>query len=108
LPTLERRAEPDQSRQYSPQGQPGNQVQNFNPNQRQAAPQLVQQPPQQQQPSPAPFTLTPQEEAQLDSVLAAWEKKKDHGHSIAVKRWEYVHISQAGTDRTHRNIDWGF
>src|SRR3989304_1766652 len=90
LPTLERREAPDPTRQYSPQAQSANQQQNLPLNQR----QLQSQPPQGNpapQPPPQPFTLTPQEEAQLDRVLTAWEQK---GREIktfdcSFVRWEY-------------------
>jgi TIGR03009 family protein len=92
-PTLQRRTAPDPSRQYSPQGQPGKQAQQLLPKERMAFP-LQNQPgaqAQQQPPPKAPFTLTPQEEARLDAVLNAWEKKsKDiKTFDCSFKRWEY-------------------
>jgi TIGR03009 family protein len=93
IPTLERRAAPDSTRQYSPQGQPGNQALPPLPKERQAFPLQVQQntPQQPAQPPPPPFTLTAQEEAQLDRVLKAWEQKsKDiKTFDCSFKRWEY-------------------
>ena len=92
LPTIQRRAAPDPTRQYSPQGQTGNQSQPLLPKERQAFP-LPQQnaAAQPQQPPAPPFTLTPQEEAQLDRVLTAWEQKsKDiKTFDASFKRWEY-------------------
>jgi TIGR03009 family protein len=103
-PTIQRRAGPDAARQYSPTGQAGNQSQPQLPKERQAFP-LPQQnvasqqnaapqqnaPQQPQQPPPPPFTLSPQEEAQLDRVLKAWEQKsKDiKTFDASFKRWEY-------------------
>ena len=92
LPTIERRAAPDPARQYSPQAQPGNQVQAFPLIQRQGPAQQAQQnqaqPPQ---PPPPPFTLTPQEEVQLDLVLKTWEDKSKNVNTFdcSFVRWEY-------------------
>jgi TIGR03009 family protein len=92
-PTIERRAAPDATRQYSPQGQTGNQAQPLLPKERMAFPLQTQQgaQPQPQQPPPPPFTLTQQDEAQLDRVLKAWEQKsKDiKTFDCSFKRWEY-------------------
>ena len=92
-PTIERRSAPDASRQYSPQAKSGNQAQPLLPKERMAFPLQTQQGAQAQpQPPPSPpFTLTQQEEAQLDGVLKAWEQKsKDiKTFDCSFKRWEY-------------------
>ena len=92
VPTIQRRAASDPARQYAGEGQGGNQGQLLLPKEGQLFP-LPQQgaASQPQQPPPAPFTLTPQEESQLDNVLKAWEQKsKDiKTFDCSFKRWEY-------------------
>jgi TIGR03009 family protein len=94
-PAIERRAAPDATRQYSPQGRAGNQAQPTLPKERLAFPVQNQVGVQaQQQPQkllPPPFTLTQQEEAQLDRVLTAWEQKSKEIKTFdcSFVRWEY-------------------
>jgi TIGR03009 family protein len=91
LPTLQRRAVQNPAGQYSPQTPSGNQAQAFPSNQVQS--QQTQQNPSAQpsQPPPPPFTLTPQEEAQLDRALTVWEQKSQDvkNFSCSFVRWEY-------------------
>jgi TIGR03009 family protein len=113
LPTLERRAAPDSSRQYAPQGQPGNQALPPLPKERQAYPVQVQQntPQQPAQPTPPPFTLTAQDEAQLDRVLIAWEQKSMDIKTFdcSFKRWEYdpIFAKPNAKPNAPANVDLG-
>jgi TIGR03009 family protein len=107
IPTLERRQAQDATRQYSPPGQTGNQTQPLLPKERLAYPLQVQQNAQQQpaQPPAPPFTLTPQEDAQLDRVLKAWElKSKDiKTFDCSFKRWEYDPVFAVATPNADPN-----